>query len=231
MPRYYIPTTRGRRVVRSVYTTFPTVESILSGNGQWVHYDPTLTNVTVENIGGLNVAHGTQVDGGTFGPFDDSSACLTGFSENHRIDATVWLSTSITETFNKEVELLLRWQDHPPPVSTAYGPTEVLGYEINISYTGAYGQVGSFKGPLLQSFFTIPVPVTGDHFIATIQQEGANARIQCWWIAKATGVQTLLLNYVDTAPVRGGNPGIGFYRSAGGANNKFGFTAVAANDL
>ncbi len=211
---------------QSYTTSFPLTESVLSEGGRWVHYDPTLTNVIVENIGGVNVAHGTQ-SGGPFGPFDDSSACLTRFSENHQIEATVWLSGSITESLNKEVELLLRWQDAGVTHSTAYGDTQVLGYEINVHYQGAYGQVGLFKGALLQSFSSLPVPATGDKFRAQIQQSGLNAIIQCWWRPISTGIETRVLNYTDPAPVRGGSPGIGFYRSAGADNNKFGFAAYA----
>lgn len=211
-------------------TVLPFAEDPISEGGRWVHYDSTLTNVKTETIGGVPVAHGTQV-GGPFAPYDDSSACLIGYSENHYIEAVIWLSGSIVESFNKEVELLLRWQDSPPPHSTAYGDTSILGYEINVHYQGAYGQVGVFKAALLQSFSSLPTPATGDLFSAQIQQTGASALIQCWWKPIATGITTRILNYTDPAPIRGGNPGIGFYRSAGGANDKFGFSRVTAYDL
>lgn len=192
--------------------------------GIWQSPDPTMTNVIIENIGGTNVAHGTQA-GGPFSPFDDSYAFLLGHSENHSIELVVWLSGSIGESGNKEIEAWLRCQYSPPAHSTAFGDTSTLGYEINVHYQGAYGQVGVFKGALLQSFSTLPTPATGDRFRAQIVQEGANARIQAWW----NNVQ--VLNYVDTAPVRGGNPAIGFFAHAGAANDKFGITHVLASDV
>lgn len=207
--------------------TFAGAENPLRDTWHWEHQDALLTDVKVELLGGVYVAHGTQV-GGPFAPYDDSNVYLRGFGIDHYIEATVWRDPAIASTPNMEIELLLRWSDDNDVRSTAYGDTHADGYEININQNGDYFQVGRFKGALLQSAFAgIPVPATGDLFQAQIQTITATSvQIKCWWNG------TLHIDYTDSAapPLRG-NPGIGFYRSAGGPNDKLGFSAVTARDL
>lgn len=202
-----------------------TAESQLRDGGRWAHNDALLTDVQVELIGGVYVAHGTQV-GGPNAPYDDSNVYLTGFGADHLIEAIVWRDPAIASTPNMEVEILLRWSDDNPQRATAYGDTHADGYEININQNGDYFQVGRFKGALLQSAFAgIPVPATGDRFKGLVQNVTGGVRIQCWW----NGVQHI--DYTDAAaPPQIGYPGIGFYRSAGGSNNKLGFTGVTARN-
>jgi hypothetical protein len=122
----------------------------------------------------------------------------------------------------------LRWSDDNPVRATAYGDTHADGYEININQNGDYFQVGRFKGALLASSVpTRPVPATGDRFQAQIQTITATSvRIQCWWN------DVLHIDYTDSAsPPTRGNPGIGFYRSALGSNDKLGFSSVTARDI
>ena len=207
------------------YTTnFPLTENPISEGGAWHHLDPTLTKARTEVLNGVHVAHGTQ----TGGAFDDSSAYLSGFSQNHVIEGVVWVSPSIQGSAAPyhEIELLLRWRDDNPQFNTPYGPTSATGYEININHTGQYLQLGSFKGPLLAAAASPPVPKTGDIFKAqVVTNANGSATITVWW----NGVEKI--KYTHATPVLGGNPGIGFYIDAGGSNNKFGFSSITATDL
>jgi hypothetical protein len=205
-----------------IYTTnFPLMENPISEGGIWHHLDPTLTVVGTEVLGGVHVAHGTQTGSGGY---DDSNAYLSGFAENQSIQGTIWISPSISSSPNREVELLLRWRDDNPPRGTRYGITNVTGYEININQTGQYLQLGTFKGPLLASAGSPPVPKTGDIFKAQIiTNPNGSATIIVYW----NGVEKI--NYTHSKPVTGGNPGIGFYIDSGARNNEFGFSSVTAS--
>jgi hypothetical protein len=201
-------------------TNFPLVENVLSEGGKWHHLDPTLTFVRVSSINGVNVAHGTQ---SAVNAYDDSNAYLDGFSENHSIQGTIWISPNATATPFREVELLLRWSDDNPPRNTDYGPTSATGYEININNTGQYLNIGSFKGPLLAANYNAIQPRTGDVFKAEISQNpDGSATIVVYW----NGVEKL--RHRDANPIRGGNPGIGFFVEGGAPNNQFGFTRITA---
>lgn len=232
--RYYLQTTRGRKSIpqRIYETAFAASENPLREGGEWRHLDPTLTEVQTELLGGVHVAHGTQA-GGPFGPYDDSNGYLRGFAPDHWLIATVWRDPTIASTPNMEVELLLRWSDDNALRSTAFGDTQADGYEININQNGNYFQLGRFKGALLASAVTPPVPATGDLFEAQIQQSGTGAIIQAWWTPIATGIRTQHIAYTDPTPVPNGNPGIGFYMSSagGGFNNKLGFSRVRAANI
>jgi hypothetical protein len=205
-----------------IYTTnFPLVEKPISEGGVWHHLDPTLTVVSTEVLGGVHVAHGTQTGSGGY---DDSNAYLSGFPENQSVQGTIWMSPSILSSPNREVELLLRWRDDNPPRRTRYGTTSVTGYEININQNGQYLQLGTFKGPLLASAASPPVPKTGDIFKAQIiTNANGSATIIVYW----NGVEKI--NYTHSTPVTGGNPGIGFYIDSGARNDEFGFSSVTAS--
>ena len=124
------------------------------------------------------------------------------------------------------MELLLRWSDNNPPHNTSYGPTSVVGYEININQNGNYMILGVFKGAELTRAAAPPRPATGDVFKAQIvNNANGSATITVYW----NGVQKI--NYTHATPVAGGNPGIGFYIDSGAQNNEFGFTSITANDL
>ena len=210
---------------KSYTTSFPLTENPLSEGGAWHHLDPTLKVVRTEVLNGVHVAHGTQTGSGGY---DDSNAYLSGFSQDHSIEGTVWVSPSIqaSATPFTEIEVLLRWRDDNPPFSTPYGVTSATGYEININHTGQYLQLGSFKGPLLASAASPPVPKTGDKFKAqVVTNANGTATIKVYW----NGVEKI--NFTHSTPVLGGNPGVGFYIAGSGINNQFGFSSITATDL
>lgn len=206
---------------RTWTTSFPLVENPISEGGVWHHLDPTLTVVSTEVLDGVHVAHGTQAGAGGY---DDSNAYLSGFPENQSIQGTIWMSPSISSIPNREIELLLRWRDDNPLRLTRYGMTSATGYEINVNQNGQYLQLGTFKGPLLASAASPPVPKTGDIFKAQIvTNANGSATIVVYW----NGVEKI--NYTHSTPVTGGNPGVGFYIDSGARNNEFGFSSVTAS--
>ena len=195
-------------------STFLLTENPISEGGCWRHHDTTLQTVRTELIGGVHVAHGNQT--GSDG-FDDASAYLSGFPLDQSIEGVVWKTGS---TDIQEIELLLRWSDDNQQRSTSFGPTSAEGYEINVSLSGSYMNMGRFKGALLTST-SIATPVTGDVFKVSIATSGANAIIKAYW----NGVEKL--SYTDTTPYTKGNPGIGFYVQSA-PNNEYGFSRVTA---
>jgi hypothetical protein len=211
------------------YTTnFPLTENPISEGSAWTSIAPELTRVQTELIGGIHVAHGTQQDSDTHAPYDDSVATLTGFPQDHSIQGTVWVSPSITATPNREIELHLRWSEGHPPVQRYYGVFTVTGYEININQADQYFYLYRFgeQNPLAGSSVNVGTPKTGDVFYAQITTNpDGSARI----IVKWNGVTCI--DFTDTTPILGGNPGIGFYRDAGAPNNQYGFSSITATGL
>jgi fibronectin type 3 domain-containing protein len=203
----------------SFTSNFDGTENPLSEGGVWHHLDPFQTPVQKVN----GIAFGTQA-GGPNGPYDDSSAYVTGFGNDYEVDGTVWLKSGVASSPNREVEILLRWTDNNPQRSTQYGPTESNGYEINWSHEGYYLNLGRFKGALLTSAASPLAPKTGDHFRARIQGQTITV-----WI---NGVQEI--QYTDNDPslqIASGNPGIGFFVDSGTPNNEFGFDSVTITKL
>lgn len=202
----------------NVYTTtFPTDQNPLSEGGRWLHMDPTLTKCKVVGTR----AFGTQT--GTSG-YDDSSAYMVGFGDNHEVEGTVWRNPNLSGGGNREVEILLRWTDDGPVRSTPYGQTQANGYEINVQHAGQYMQLGRFKGALLQQVDSYAFPQTGDKFRARVEGQ----RIRVWWN------DVLKIDYTDNDAsfrIARGNPGIGFYVSGGAPNTDFGFDGVTIRSL
>jgi hypothetical protein len=208
-------------------TSFPATENPISEGGRWHHLSATETVVMTENIGGVQVAHGTQT-GATGPPYNDSYALLSGFSPNHSIEGVIWKAASITDTF-AEVELLLRGTDDGASYDPGggFGSTVSRYYEVNLAHDGSYLQLGHFKGPNLVNT-SVAAPQTGDIFKAQIETSGGNAIISVW----INGVQPSGFPYTDTSPFLIGSPGVGFWMSGGAqANNQFGFSSIFATEL
>ena len=205
------------------YTThFPISEVPLSESGKWVQHDPNQTYVKVENIGGVQVAHGTMT--GTVpcpGICNDSMAHMaSGFSQNQTVTATIWKAPSPFP--NTEVEIQLSWNDQNPQQNKYWGPTTSTGYEINVHYNGNYLCIGHFKEQnALMCVYNQFVPQTGDIFKAQLTvQSDQTTWIYVWW----NGV--LQISVHDFSPPPAGQPGIGFYIDSSARNDVFGFTSV-----
>lgn len=199
------------------YTTnFDIAENPLSEGGKWIHLDDTLTRC--RSVGGR--AFGTQIGGA----YDDSNAYLTGFGDNHEVEGTVWLNPGSAGSGNREVEILLHWNDNGPLRATPYGATRAIGYEIMWSHWGAYMILGRFKGAELARASNTPIPRSGDRFRARIEGQ----RIRAWVN------DVIQIDYTDnntSLNIVTGNPGIGFFVDAGAPNTDFGFDAVTIRAL
>lgn len=212
----------------SYTTNFPTNEFPLSEGGAWIQPDPTQTQIRVETLSGVHVAHGTQSPGGTRPPYDDSAAYLPALGGDHTIEATIFKSPSTPGSPNIEVELLLSWRGDNAMRNTIYGPTQSTGYELNINQNGDYLILGRYKGDELARAVSPPRPANGDKFKARFVNNGnGTVTITVWW----NGVLLPFVNgnpYTDTTPQPAGFPGIGFYIDPGGSNTVFGYSSVTA---
>jgi hypothetical protein len=210
----------------SYATDFPLSEKPISEGGLWLHLSPYETVVQTEMVNGIHLAHGTQ-NGGEYGPYDDSNAYLTGFTQNQTAEGVIWKKPRIAKTPNRDVEILLRLSDNcGPPRNTAYGRSAATGYEINVNQNGDYLDIGRFKGSLLKRVKLFQPPATGDIFKATaVNGSSDDTVITVYW----NGVQ--ISQVTDTNPIMNGNPGIGFYIDRGASNDEFGFTSFLAKSL
>jgi hypothetical protein len=229
-------------IPKRVYTTsfVGNNENPLSETGNWLHLEPTLTNVQTGVINGVRAAFGTQTG---LGSFDDSNAYLIGFRRDHEIEGIIALDGTIAATPNAEVELLLSWSDQNSSIDygLGFGATLVRGYEFNYQHQGAYAICGRFKGPELFRITTPAVPAHGDKFRARIiHNADGTADITPFWndVTQALtlgGAGGSLINggttYHDPTPSVDGDPGIGFFIDNGQVNNKFGFSRVTAREL
>jgi len=203
----------------TTYTTnFDLTENPISEGGRWFHLDPTLTKV--KTTGG--VALGTMTGSGFF---DDSNAYLTGFGNDHTIEGTVFLRPGTSGSPNREIELLLRWTDNNPSRPTTFGPTSVIGYEINVAHNGGYLILGRFKGAELTRAVNPPLPKNNDKFKAVIQGQ----TITIFWNGAPLLLTSGGTSFTDNDPIlkiTTGNPGIGFYIDSGASPDDFGFTSL-----
>jgi hypothetical protein len=203
------------------YTTnFDQTENPLS-EGRWIQQDALQT--FVKTVGGA--AYGTQ-SGGPNGPYDDSSAQISGFGNNYEIEGTIVKAGGL-DNVNREVELLLRWSGNNPVRPTPYGNTHSNGYEINVQHAGQYMQLGRYKGALLVQVDNYAIPKTGDRFRARIEGQ----RVRVWWN------DVIKIDYTDndaTLKITTGDPGIGFFINVGPprpANTDFGFDSITVRGL
>jgi hypothetical protein len=187
-------------------TNFDGTENPLSENGAWSHVGLDWKLVQKRN----GIAYGTQTGSGGY---DDSYAHLTGFPADQSVSAVIQRTPG--SSGNHEVELLLRWKD------TAHS---ARGYECLMPYNDqSYTpQIVRWNGPLGNFTYLVydsrrVACKTGDVFSASI----TGNRI----IAYLNGVE--LMRATDSAYTTG-NPGIGFYREANGADSDMAFTSFTA---
>ena len=192
----------------ATYTTsFDGSENPISEGGAWSHLGLDWQKVMKSN----GMAFGTQTGNGGY---DDSYAVLSGFGPNHSATATLHLNPAIDGSCTHEVEILLRWAD---AAHTA------RGYEVNLSFDGGYAQIVRWNGAL--GDFTV---LGGGSYGAIKEGDTFSASIEGDLI-------TLTVNGTRVAQVRdgtwtNGNPGMGFFRRACGANSDFGFLSYTATD-
>lgn len=210
--RIYLPTTRGRRVVRSYSTAFPLTENPISEGGAWIsggvsgYYNDVRTTPGLAFGGGISPSP----------PFNDPIALLNGSWGNDQLAAGHCRTVNQQAGFNQEVAFHLRMK---------FGSKSTLsmpcGYEILFkcfNNTNWYTDVVRWNGPAED--FDILVHTTS----------GPGLSDHDFLMATAIGsVITAYVNGVvvnaydtasDTAPASGlgparylsGQPGIGMFQ-------------------
>jgi hypothetical protein len=200
--------------MRTYATEFSLDETPISESGAWVHTGLDWTTVATSN----GLAFGTQTG---FDGYDDSYAYLSGtWPDNQSASAVIHLESGLTRY--QEVEVLLRWRD-----SGHYA----TGYECNLAFDGQYAQCGRWPGPLghdVSEYTTIcevwPVP-GGVHDGDVLQADIIGNRITL----RLNG--TVIATGVDSAPLTGGAPGVGFFAQGSHASQQFSFTRYSATGL
>lgn len=198
-------------------TTFPNAENPISQGGAWHHNGTFWTLVRTAG----NEAFGTQT--GT-GNFDDSYAYLGGFQPDVDVSATIFKDPAIDGSTTHEVEIFVRFSDDA---------SNARGYECNLAFSGAYGEVVRWNGGFGSFTYVTPqgsgggvAPVTGDIF-----------RVLVVGNLITTFLNGVVRNSCDISSIGGqiwtsGNPGMGFFRNAVNAspNSAYGFTSYTASD-
>jgi hypothetical protein len=203
----------------SYTTNFNLTENPISEGGRWHGPNGTgFTNVRTAN----GNAFGTN---GVTDTYDDSYAYMTGFTNDHEVEAVIHRGT--VPNFNHEVELHLR-------VSESGGETYL--YEILFNKDGAFqvvrwngwrGGGGSYDITDLTSIGTGPghssAPANGD----TVRARIVGQTITVWY----NGSQIWTYTDNDAAKLTTGNPGIGFFYRPGATPSAFGFQSVTVRAL
>jgi hypothetical protein len=184
---------------------FAGTEAPLSEDGAWSNAGLDWTTVSKAN----GMACGTQTGSGGY---NDSYARLSGFGPNQAASAVIALNPGIDHSCSHEVELLLRCTD---------APHRVMAYECNLSYDGTYCEIVAWNGKF------------GDFAYLA---RGKVRRVRTGDVLKAIVQGSLISVYLnDTEVTRAedqrhptGDPGIGFFRRACGANSDYGFSSYTA---
>lgn len=201
----------------SYSTSFPLTENPISESGRW--QSPSIggfTDVRTEN----GNAFGTN---GVADVYDDSYAFLTGYSNDHEVDAVIYRGSP--PAFNHEVELHLRVAE----------TTVTKLYEVLKSKDGSF-QVVRWDGMVGDSVLNITdltslgtgpghssAPVNGDRIRARI----VGQTITVWYN------ESQIWTYTDNSAgkLTSGNPGIGFFYRPGATQSSFGFQSVTVRNV
>ena len=196
---------------RTYTTNFSVSENPISEAGVWT--GPGASWTAVSTVGGF--AHGTQTGSGGF---DDSYAFLSGFANDHQVEA-VLKENNPSPSGNVEVELLLRW-------SRSGGNT--YGYEIDFWGAGHNLSIARWDGA--KGVYTV---IYGPNYsVATVDGDTVRAKIIGSTITVYKihlGVTTTICTVTD-ATYATGQPGIGFYIDSPASNTDFGFSSFSATD-
>lgn len=200
----------------AIYTTnFDATENPISEDGAWIHLGTSWTKIQTAS----GVASGLQ---GNAGNLDDSYAYLSGFPPDQNASAVISKgATSGTQ----EIELLLRWLD---TASTA------RGYECLLAHDGTYVAINRWNGNLndfeiLYEVDDVTIPQNGDTFSASIV--GNVITVQLNGVTLVSGDVTASPLAAATPNWTTGNPGMGFYRSAGSAMTTYCYTSFRADAM
>lgn len=234
MQRYYLPTTRGRRVGHSYSTAFPLTENPISEGGTWLS-GRRVTGAweDVRTTPGLAFANGVQASP----PFNDAIAILNGSWGADQRAGGHCRTVNQQAGFNQEVSFHLR--EAFGSKTTATGP---VGYEILFkcfNNSNWYTDIVRWNGPV--DDFDILIHTTSGPGLSDKDYLEA---VMIGPVIKAY-VNRVLVNTWDTtsdsAPVSGagparylsGAPGMGMFQHGQTTTTlpDFGFYDFDANEL
>jgi hypothetical protein len=190
---------------RTYSTDFAGNEEPLSEGGSWSNAGLDWTTVRKAN----GMACGTQTGSGGY---NDSYAKLSGFGADQAASAVIALNPQIDHSCSHEVELLLRCSD---------APHRAMAYECNLSFDGTYCEIVAWNGKF------------GDF---SYLARGKVRRVRTGDVLKAVAQGSVITVYLNDSEVTRaedkrypiGDPGIGFFRRACGANSDYGFSSYTA---
>jgi hypothetical protein len=208
MPKYYIPTKRGRTVTppspfhASYSTSFPLVENPLSESGLWINGQTNGRDWTNMRVSPSGKAIGTET-GSAASIYDDSTALLTGtWSNNQQARGTIF-TTRTAGNWNSEVEMRLR---------SALSIGINRGYEFNVRIPGypadPYIEIIRWNGAI-------------GSFTALLHTDNASWVMHTGDQIRATAIGSVLTSYLTIAGFNGGN-GVGVEFQAGTYNTSTG---------
>jgi len=202
-------------------TAFDLTENPISESGVWTTgKDPFQTPVRTSN----GLAYGTQNgnEWATGKTYNDSEAYLSGFANQHRVEATIHRAGS--PVGDLEIEVLLGWRVGAQRESVT-GPTHSDGIEVAIGI-GQFGQflyvsrffpesgaaAGDFSGALSSAVGDVK---DGDIFSAelTLNQSAKPSPTGTVRVSLTRGSKRYDIGSVtDASLYQLGQPGIGFFR-------------------
>jgi hypothetical protein len=203
----------------SFSTSFPLTENPISQGGAWRTGLGTGLVWTDPQTDGAG-AFGTMISFDTVN-FIDSIGCLSGFSANHSVTATLRNNGAVT---GLEAELLLRFD---------ISANNARGYEVDLVFSSTQMHFVRWNGP--KNSFT---DISGGISTGVTMNDG-----DVWFASAVGNIITIKCNgtTVYTHDISGdtgsqwtdGNPGIGFWNETGSALNqpKMGWKNITAVSL
>ena len=198
----------------SYSTSFGATENPLSAGGVWTNGAQVGLDWSNVQTGSGN-AYGTAINSPP--PYNDSIACLSGFSANQYIEGIVHKAAGYNPPDNHEIELFVR---------CAISAHNARGYEVNVQSNGAYSQIVRWNGPA-NDYFAMAAsgpgfgtPAHGD--VMRVEVKGNTITVF------KNGAQVLI---ATDASFSTGNPGIGFWCRPGGTLASFGWQSITAGGL
>jgi len=214
---------------RTYATRFPTTETPISENRNWVNGGSCDDPALCAGAGGSNVrttpglAFGTQT-GALPPPYTDSNVLLTGMWGNDQFVQIVvwWDGASGTNSDYDEVEIRLRG------TLTANGNrTYNINCRVGTPSDNSYIQMGRANGP------------SGDFTPPLAELKGPSAACQNGDVITGTIVGSVITAYINgkkviqatDSVITSGVPGFGFFHQGKhGHNSNFGISSFAASD-
>lgn len=194
-------------------TSFNNNESPISEGGRWHHTGLDWTYV--QTVGGI--AFGTQTG---LGETDDSYAYLSGFANDQRGEAKIYVSPTADMNCSKETEILLRWSD---------SDHNAQGYEALFTGGGTV-QIVRWDGPF-NAYTVLATAFPGCPGGSGYYCDGHVVRGEIVGNTIKAYIDGVLVAQATDNTYPTGQPGIGFFRRSCGTAQDVGFYEYTATSL